>query len=171
MARRGFTDRERAYLLGLDAVEEVSEGSRIAYSPGFRASAVERWAAGEDPSEIFASAGMPASLVGARRISKAFERWPSTADRVARAHARPGNIDRTEETLARLLIELIREPCSRMSLEERCKVARRIQGEMGAWFHLSAALEALGISEYEWRRYQEAGARDAGGGESPDGDA
>lgn len=69
-----FTKSEEEYLLTLDAVEDVCEG-KIYYSADFKLDAMKRYHSGERPSEIFASAGLPSSLVGKKRIERAFARW------------------------------------------------------------------------------------------------
>ena len=69
-----FTPQERGYLESLDAVERVY-ATRIVYADGFKHEFMRRYNAGEKPGEIFASAGMPASLVGHKRIERAAYHW------------------------------------------------------------------------------------------------
>ena len=69
-----FTKRERGHLGALDAVERVY-ATRIVYADGFKHEFMRRYNAGEKPGEIFASAGMPASLVGHKRIERAAHHW------------------------------------------------------------------------------------------------
>ena len=57
-----FTKEEREYLLTLDAVDEIRAKS-IIYNKQFKEECMRRYRAGERPSAIFASAGMPSSLV------------------------------------------------------------------------------------------------------------
>ena len=69
-----FTPEERERLSGLDAVLEVS-ARRIYYTPEFKKECMRRYRAGERPGAIFASAGLPASLIGHKRIERAIYHW------------------------------------------------------------------------------------------------
>lgn len=69
-----FTEEERAYLLSLAAVDEA-RASSLVYSKQFKAECMRRYRAGEGPCEIFASAGLPASLIGHKRIERAIYHW------------------------------------------------------------------------------------------------
>ena len=69
-----FTKEERAYLISLDAVDEVRTGSLV-YSKRFKEECMRRCHEGERPGEIFAQAGLPASLIGYKRIERAACRW------------------------------------------------------------------------------------------------
>ena len=73
-----FTREEREYLLSLDAVDEV-RASSIVYSKAFKEEFMRRYLAGEGPGAIFASAGMPSSLVGYKRIERAAYHWREAA--------------------------------------------------------------------------------------------
>ena len=53
---RGFTARQRAYLLSLPAVRSVG-AVRIRYSEGFREECMRRYGRGESPRRIFSDAG------------------------------------------------------------------------------------------------------------------
>ena len=74
MRKGRFTPEERRYLLGLDAVERVT-ATQIVYSKRFKEDCMGRYAAGERPGAIFASAGLPASLIGYKRIERAIYHW------------------------------------------------------------------------------------------------
>ena len=69
-----FTQEERDYLLGLEAVDEVRAAS-IVYSKQFKQDCMRRYHAGEGPAEIFACAGLPSSLIGYKRIERAIYHW------------------------------------------------------------------------------------------------
>jgi len=69
-----FTEEERAYLLALDAVDEVRAKS-IVYSGEFKRECMRRYHAGDSPSAIFAEAGLPSSLIGYKRIERAVYHW------------------------------------------------------------------------------------------------
>lgn len=69
-----FTPEERERLSRLDAVLEVT-ARRIVYSPEFKKECMRRYRAGERPGVIFASAGLPASLIGHKRIERAVYHW------------------------------------------------------------------------------------------------
>jgi len=74
MKNRRFTQEERGYLLSLDAVNEARAKS-IVYSKQFKDECMRRYHAGEKPRAIFASAGLPSSLVGYKRIERAIYHW------------------------------------------------------------------------------------------------
>ncbi|MBQ9042915.1 MAG: IS3 family transposase [Eggerthellaceae bacterium] len=69
-----FTPAERQQLLRLDAVDEVRAKS-IVYSKQFKEECMARYHAGERPADIFASAGLPSSLIGYKRIERAICHW------------------------------------------------------------------------------------------------
>lgn len=69
-----FTREERDYLLSLDAVDEA-RATQIVYSMAFREECMRRYHAGDRPADIFAEAGLPASLIGHKRIERAIWRW------------------------------------------------------------------------------------------------
>ena len=69
-----FTKEERGHLESLDAVERVYD-THIMYNDKFKCEFMRRYNAGEKPGAIFASAGMPARLIGYKRIERATYRW------------------------------------------------------------------------------------------------
>lgn len=69
-----FTAEQVEYLNSLPAVAHASEHA-IRYSMAFREEAMRRYRDGESPSAIFKAAGMPVSLVGGKRVERAFARW------------------------------------------------------------------------------------------------
>lgn len=69
-----FTPEERAALIKLDAVDDVSARC-IIYSKAFKEEVMRRYEAGETPSAIFASVGLPSSLIGYKRIERAMYHW------------------------------------------------------------------------------------------------
>lgn len=69
-----FTPEERKHLMSLDAVDEVRAKS-IVYSKQFKEECMARYRAGERPGDIFASAGLPSSLIGYKRIERAIYHW------------------------------------------------------------------------------------------------
>lgn len=69
-----FTPEERKRLMSLDAVDEVRAKS-IVYSKQFKEECMARYRAGERPGDIFASAGLPSSLIGYKRIERAIYHW------------------------------------------------------------------------------------------------
>ena len=69
-----FTKEERACIIPLDAVDEVRTGSPVC-SERFREGCMRLCHEGERPGGIFAQAGLPASLIGCKRIERAACRW------------------------------------------------------------------------------------------------
>lgn len=69
-----FTQEERQYLAGLDAVAQVRAKS-IVYSKDFKRDCMRRYHAGQSPARIFAEAGLPSSLIGYKRIERAIYHW------------------------------------------------------------------------------------------------
>lgn len=69
-----FTPAERELLAALDAVEAVT-ARRITYSKKFKVECMRRYHAGDKPGRIFADAGLPASLIGGKRIERAIAHW------------------------------------------------------------------------------------------------
>lgn len=69
-----FTRSEIRYLSSLPAVARVTP-SRITYADGFRGTATQRYANGESPTRIFREAGLDPSIIGYKRIERAFARW------------------------------------------------------------------------------------------------
>ena len=69
-----FTPEEKEYLFSLDAVDRVTS-TQIIYSKQFKAECMRRYNAGDRPSEIFDSVGLPASLIGYKRIERAIYHW------------------------------------------------------------------------------------------------
>lgn len=69
-----FTEEQMRYLNTLPAVKKVTP-SRIMYSQSFKLECLARNGQGESPTRIFRSAGLPPSLVGAKRIERSFARW------------------------------------------------------------------------------------------------
>ena len=74
MARRPFTEEERAYLLSLPAVASI-EGDTIKYARSFRNECMRRYYARESPTEIFRSAGLDPQVLGRKHIEGAISRW------------------------------------------------------------------------------------------------
>ncbi len=74
MARRPFTEEERAHLLSLPAVASI-EGDTIKYARSFRNECMRRYYDGESPTEIFRSAGLDPQVLGRKRIEGAISRW------------------------------------------------------------------------------------------------
>jgi putative transposase len=77
-----FTPDERKYLLSLDAVESVTARC-IIYSKTFKQTCMQRYHQGERPGVIFASAGLPASLIGYKRIERAIYHWKEAENKDA----------------------------------------------------------------------------------------
>lgn len=69
-----FTKETKEYLLSLEAVEAVKSCS-IIYSKRFKEECMRPNRAGEKPGVIFASAGLPSSLIGYKRIERAIYHW------------------------------------------------------------------------------------------------
>lgn len=69
-----FTPEERERLSRLGAVLEA-RARQIVYSPKFKKECMRRYRAGERPGVIFASAGLPASLIGHKHIERAVHHW------------------------------------------------------------------------------------------------
>ena len=69
-----FTPEEKEYLFSLDAVDRITS-TQIIYSKQFKAECMRRYNAGDRPSEIFDSVGLPASLIGHKRIERAISSW------------------------------------------------------------------------------------------------
>ena len=77
-----FTKEERGYLESLNAVERVFD-THIVYADKFKCEFMRRYHAGEKPSAVFASAGLPAQLIGYKRIERATYRWKEAERRGA----------------------------------------------------------------------------------------
>ncbi len=104
-----FTPEEREYLLSLDAVDEVRATS-IVYSREFKRQCMDRYYDGESPGEIFASVGLPASLIGYKRIERAIYHWKEARSKdaltlTAATQVRHRNQDDTIKRKKRLAIE------------------------------------------------------------------
>ncbi len=69
-----FTEDERRYLLSLDAVDEV-KASSLVYNKHFKEECMRRYHEGQKPGAIFASVGLPSSLIGYKRIERAIYHW------------------------------------------------------------------------------------------------
>lgn len=69
-----FTAKERAYLMSLPAVADVT-AQRIRYSDQFRVECMVRYAAGESPTALFREAGLDPELIGYKRIERCIARW------------------------------------------------------------------------------------------------
>lgn len=74
-----FTPEERERLSRLGAVLGV-RARQIVYSPEFKKECMRRYRAGERPGVIFASAGLPAPLIGHKRIERAVHHWKHTEE-------------------------------------------------------------------------------------------
>lgn len=83
-----FDKETRAYLLGLDAVQAVSE-TRIEYTSAFRRDCMERYRAGESPSAIFRAAGLGPEIIGRKRIECCMARWRDQDEGSRRSPAYP----------------------------------------------------------------------------------
>ena len=77
-----FTPEEREYLISLDAVESVTARC-IIYSKSFKQDCMQRYHQGQSPSAIFASAGLPSSLIGYKRIERAIYHWKEAENKDA----------------------------------------------------------------------------------------
>lgn len=77
-----FTPEEREYLISLDAVESVTARC-IIYSKSFKQDCMQRYYQGQSPSAIFASAGLPSSLIGYKRIERAIYHWKEAENKDA----------------------------------------------------------------------------------------
>lgn len=82
-----FTPEERERLSRLGAVLEA-RARQIVYSPEFKKECMRRYRAGERPGVIFASAGLPASLIGHKRIEHAVHHWKHPRNKEASAPRR-----------------------------------------------------------------------------------
>lgn len=72
--RRLFTPEQVKCLSGNPNVYAVTE-TEIRYTNAFKCHFVEQYLAGNGPGQIFAEAGMPADLIGYKRIERACYRW------------------------------------------------------------------------------------------------
>ena len=88
MARVPFSREERAYLLTLPAVMDVSE-YRIRYATWFRNSFVRRYRQGESPVSLFREAGLDPKIVGYKRIERCVARWADLPDDVVEPASMP----------------------------------------------------------------------------------
>lgn len=111
-----FTEEERRYLLSLDAVDEVRARS-IIYSKGFKERFMARYRAGERPGAIFADAGLPASLIGYKRIERAAYHW--------REAERKGALTATEAPQVRRRNQVATIKRSKREAVERQRAIRR----------------------------------------------
>ena len=69
-----FSQRERAYLLSLDAVDSVTQG-RIFYTEQFKRNCMRQYWNGGHPVDIFREAGLYPELIGYKRIERCVARW------------------------------------------------------------------------------------------------
>lgn len=69
-----FSRWKRSYLSSLPAVEHVTE-DRIYYSDAFKRDCIRRHRRGESAARIFEAAGLPARLIGYKRIERSIARW------------------------------------------------------------------------------------------------
>ncbi|OZG61475.1 hypothetical protein BLEM_1423 [Bifidobacterium lemurum] len=74
MARVPFSREERAYLITLPAVADVSE-YRIQYSTRFRNEFLRRYRNGESAVRLFREAGLDPKIIGRKRIERCTNRW------------------------------------------------------------------------------------------------
>ncbi|OZG69605.1 HTH domain-containing protein [Bifidobacterium eulemuris] len=74
MARVPFSREERAYLITLPAVVDVSE-YRIQYSTRFRNEFLRRYRNGESAVRLFREAGLDPKIIGRKRIERCTNRW------------------------------------------------------------------------------------------------
>lgn len=93
----GFTERQRAYLQSLPAVQSVG-ARRIRYTAEFRDECMRRYCEGESPAELFREAGLDPKVLGYKRIERAFARWRHAAHVQARGetYGRSNNSATTE---------------------------------------------------------------------------
>jgi hypothetical protein len=106
-----FTPEERAYLLSLDAVDEV-RASSLVYSKQFEEACMRRYRQGERPSKIFEDVGLPQGLIGCRRIERAVYHWKEAEKK--------GTLTKTEAPRARH-----RDKVETVKREKREAVARQ----------------------------------------------
>lgn len=78
-----FSSREIRYLLSLPAVRSAS-ATRITYSDKFKEYCMRRYEMGDSPAQIFRDAGLDSSLIGYKRIERAFARWRRDGKRTPR---------------------------------------------------------------------------------------
>lgn len=71
----GLLGPEATWQVNQSRAVESFDGRSIRYDPLFKAEFVERRALGESALSIFESVGLPASLVGRKRIERCDERW------------------------------------------------------------------------------------------------
>ena len=69
-----FTKDELEYFESLDAVERAYD-THLIYSDKFKREFIRRYNTGEKPTVIFKEAGLPARLIGYKRIERATWRW------------------------------------------------------------------------------------------------
>ena len=69
-----FTPEEKQYLASLPAVDYVTD-TKIFYNNAFQISCIARYYTGEKPQNIFESAGLYTSMIGYKRVERAFARW------------------------------------------------------------------------------------------------
>lgn len=72
--RREFTPDEISYLRGLWAVSNVTP-TRIIYSDEFKRYFLREHGKGRGVTEIFRNAGLPALIIGRKRIERCVARW------------------------------------------------------------------------------------------------
>lgn len=151
MDTTSFTDEERKYLLSLDAVDKVWDHS-ISYSKDFRNECIRRYNAGESPAEIFASAGLPSSLIGYKRIERAVYRWKksetkSTEEQTIQAQkARIAQLESQVKALKALgaLARATRRAPAQTKRNERIGVVALLKSKDPS-FDISAACDILEI--------------------------
>ena len=162
---RAFTPEEQAYLASLPAVLSVSRNT-ITYAPKFRASCMDRYYAGESPTEIFRSEGLDPALIGSKRIERCVARWRQSmppretpTPPVRHNLAAENRTLRSQVAALEGLVELAHARENRVVRKTRRfelieELRKRIDD-----FSPAAACKALGVSEggyYHWRAQQAA---------------
>lgn len=74
MTGKRFKADEIKYLEALPVVEYASSDT-ISFSCAFQTYCMHRYANGDDPELIFATVGLPSSLIGEARIKRCVRRW------------------------------------------------------------------------------------------------
>lgn len=181
---RAFTPEEQAYLASLSAVQSVSE-STITYAPEFRATCMDRYYAGESPTEIFRSEGLDPALIGGKRIERCVSRWrhsipprdtptpPAKRDLLVE-----NRMLRSQVAALEGLVELAHARENRaVSKARRFELIEELRERVDD-FLLAAACSVLGVSEggyYHWRvqraAWADAARQDGPGGAHGDPDA
>ncbi|GMX60092.1 hypothetical protein Elgi_75120 [Paenibacillus elgii] len=128
-----FTEEQMKNLEKNPNVQHVSE-TTITYTPAFKLAAVQAYAQGQTPSEIFIRAGFDLDIIGHKKPKHSLKRWRDTYDRY-------GEEGLTTERRGKGSTG--RKPAGELSTEEELKRAKAKIKLLEAQVDILKKLEAL----------------------------